>query len=94
MTQSEQKKFKELYIVRMFAQTNFNGSEIARRVGVSRKVVNKLMQRIKKNGTLVVKPRGGKRKITGEMIDFLKNWCKVDTNVGKSFKHAYAALVE
>ena len=53
------------------------------------KRVYKLIQRIRKNGSLVPRKRGRGRKVTKEMVEFLKNWFKLDTNVGKSFKYAY-----
>ena len=59
MTQSEQKKYKEFQFVRMFADnTRPSVSQIRRSLDMSPKMVNKLMQRIKKNGTLVPRKRG------------------------------------
>jgi hypothetical protein len=57
-------------------------------------MVNKLRQRIKRNGNLVLRKRGKQRKITKKMVDFLKLWFTNDSNVGKSFKYAHKALVE
>ena len=55
-------------------KANFNGGQIARKLGMSPKVVNRLKQRIRKNGTLKPKIRGKKRKVTPEMIEFLVQW--------------------
>ncbi len=46
----------------MFADRAFhNCSWIGRALGMGKKVVNKLKQRIKRNGTLAVKKRGKRR---------------------------------
>ena len=58
------------------------------------KRVYKLIQRIRKNGTLTPKKRGRQRKVTPEMIAYLAEWFQMDGNVGKSFKYAYGALVK
>jgi transposase len=71
-----------------------SGALIARKLDMSPKMVNKLKQRIKKNGTLIPRKRGSRRKVTEKMISFLKTWLKLDGNVGKSFKYAYGALLE
>ena len=63
--------------------------KIARKLDMSTKKVNRLFQRIRKNGSLVPRKRGRCRKITKKMVDFLKKWFENDTNVGKSFKYAY-----
>lgn len=95
LTQSQMKKYKEVQFVKLFASNaNLNGSQIARQIGTSPKVVNRLKQRIKRNGTLVPKKRGKSRNVTKEMINFLNQWFKTGTNVGKSFKYAYAELVK
>ncbi len=69
-------------------------SLIGRTLDMSPKMMNKLIQRIKRNGTLVPKKRGKQRKVTPEMVEFLTQWFKTDSNVGKSFKYAYGALVK
>ena len=63
--------------------------KIARKLDMSPKKVNRLFQRIRKNGSLARRKRGRQRKITKKMVDFLKKWFESDTNVGKSFKYAY-----
>lgn len=79
----------------MFAdKACYTRSQIAMKLGMSPKVVNKLMQRIRKTGTVVPKKKGKPRKVTRKMINFLIQWFKEDNHVGKSFKYAYDALVK
>ncbi len=53
-----------------------------------------MKQRIKRNGTLVPKKRGKHRMVCEEQINFLKEWFNEEPNVGKTFKYAYAALID
>jgi transposase len=96
LTQSEQKKYREHQFMHLFQDkaAMLSGSQIARSLGMSPKRVYKLIQRVRKNGTLTPKKRGKKRKVTPEMIEFLVQWFKAGDNVGKSFKYAYEALVK
>ncbi len=68
--------------------------QIARKLDMTPKVVYRLIQRIKRHGSLVPRKRGTRAKVTQEMVDFLTGWFKTSNNVGKSFKYAYGALVE
>ena len=63
--------------------------EIARKLNMSPTKVSRLFQRIRKNGSLAPRKRGRCRKVTKEMVDFLRKWFETDNNVGKSFKYAY-----
>ena len=53
-----------------------------------------MKQRIKRNGTLIPKKRGKQRMVSDEQINFLKEWFNEECNVGKTFKYAYAALID
>lgn len=87
MTQSELKKYREFQFVQMFAdKTRPTQSQIARKLDMSPKMVYKLVQRIRKNGSLVPRKRGRQRKVTAEMIDFLEQWFNIGGNVGKTFE--------
>ena len=95
LTQSEKKRYKEYQFHQMFVdKACYTSSQIGMMLGMSPKVVNKLMQRIRKTGTVVPSKNGKPRKVTREMITYLKEWFKVNNHVGKSFKYAYDALVQ
>ena len=56
LAQSEKKKYKEYQFKKMFSDgENYSRAQIAFELNMSKKVVNKLIHRIRKNGSLVPK---------------------------------------
>ena len=65
LTQSEKKRYKEYQFHQMFVdKACYTRSQIGMMLGMSPKVVNKLMQRIRKTGTVLTFKNGKPRKVT------------------------------
>jgi hypothetical protein len=61
---------------------------------ISRNRINRLKQRIIRNGSILPRNRGRKRVVTDELVNWLTTWFEMDENVGKGFKSAYLAMID